>query len=751
MADSLHDLIAHSAPEDGGEPQSLYCHARNVAGMAAEFAAPFESETIARWLGWWHDAGKAHPAVQDYLTADDPSPPGPDHSSVGMLKADEVMGLLAHNIAGHHGGLANQSGENGLSDRIRSKRTDDRIGEALALAETLVAAHAPSIGARDLPGFLQELGAESRTKRGYEFWLRMLHSALVDADCLDTERHFDPERFAARETEDSISDLWAQFEENQRALMAEAEPTVVNRRRRDVYEAAIDAAEQPPGVFSMTVPTGGGKTRSAMGFGLRHARAHDKNRVIVALPYTSIIEQNADVYREIFGEQVVLEHHSAVRAEAEPGDEAPPERWRRLATQNWDAPVVVTTTVQLLESLFTNHNGRLRKLHRLANSVVVLDEVQTLPPRLMNATLDGLRELKAHYGASILLCTATQPALTERPGFPEGLDERTEIVPDPAGLYDDLRRVEYDVQVDAPWTWTDVADDLMAHRQAMAVLNTKDDAAAVLDELPADPSILHLSTRLCGAHRRRVLAEVRCRLQDDEPVRLVATQVVEAGVDLSFPRVLRALGPLDSIIQAAGRCNREGERDVGEVTVFRPAAGDKPYGNTPQGAYLRGCSIAWQLFQNDPDLDLHDPTVPRHYFRQLYDSSDLDEADVQTLRAEFQFEQVADEYRLIEDDTTPVVVNYGDGWSILDDVVETAEHTEFVNRADGRRLQPYTVSLYEHALDEAVRKGNAHELVPDLDLWRWDGGYDAGSLHEGGTDGGRGLHTEGPTTDNLIV
>jgi CRISPR-associated endonuclease/helicase Cas3 len=743
MPDSLHDLIAHSAPEGGGEPQSLYDHARNVAEMAAEFAAPFDSETIARWLGWWHDAGKADAGIQAYLRGEGESR---DHSSVGMLAVPDDMALLAHNVAGHHGGLANQSGENGLRDRISRKKEDERIGRVLEQVRPLVEEHAPALHRDQLPDFLQEAEGRDEARRRYDFWLRMLHSALVDADCLDTERHFDPERFAARETEDSISDLWAQFEENQRALMAEAEPSVVNRRRRDVYEAAVDAAEQPPGVFSMTVPTGGGKTRSAVGFGLRHAQIHDKNRVIVALPYTSIIEQNADVYREIFGEQVVLEHHSAVRAEAVPGDEAPPERWRRLAAQNWNAPVVVTTTVQLLESLFTNHNGRLRKLHRLANSVVVLDEVQTLPPRLMNATLDGLRELKAHYGTSILLCTATQPALTERPGLPEGLDERTEVVPDPAGLYDDLRRVEYDVQVDAPWTWTEVADDLMAHRQAMAVLNTKDDAAAVLDELPADPSILHLSTRLCGAHRRRVLAEVRCRLQDDEPIRLVATQVVEAGVDLSFPRVLRALGPLDSIIQAAGRCNREGERDVGEVTVFEPVEG-----GTPPGAYRTGRDIARQLFRNDPELDLHDPTVPRRYFRQLYGSRELDKADVQSLRAEFQFEQVADEYRLIEDDTTPVVVEYGDGWSILDDVVETAEHTEFVRRADWRRLQPYTVSLYEHALEEAMRKGNAHELVPDLDLWRWDGGYDAGSLHEGGADGGRGLHTGGPDAGRLVV
>ena len=741
MSDSLHNLIAHSAPK-GGEVQSLYDHAKNVAEMAAEFAAPFDSSEIARWLGWWHDAGKAHPDIQVYLEGEGESK---DHSSVGMLAAADGFQLLAHNVAGHHGGLANHQD---LKDRIRRKRGETRITEALDIAQPLIREHAPSIGPEHLPAFLQDAPSETETKRRYDFWLRMLHSALVDADCLDTERHFNPDRFATRSVDASLDDLWRRFDADQQALVDDADDTLVNRRRQAVYDAALGRASDPPGVFSMTVPTGGGKTRSAMAFGLQHARAHGKRRVVVALPYTSIIEQNADVYRDIFGDGVVLEHHSAVRSEAKPGDESNAERWRRLAAQNWDAPIVVTTTVQLLESLFANHNGRLRKLHRLAESVIVLDEVQTLPPRLLEATLDGLRELVTHYGATVLLCTATQPALTARPDVPDfpGLDDVTEIVPDPPALYRDLKRVTYDVQVEAPWTWDEVAGTLLDARQAMAVLNTIDDAAAVLDALPDDESTLHLSTRLCGAHRRRVLTEVRRRLDVGEPIRLVATQVVEAGVDISFPRVLRALGPLDSIIQAAGRCNREGERDTGHVTVFEPAEG-----GTPPGAYCTGRDIARQLFRHTPGLDLHDPQWPRRYFERLYDSRNLDAEDVQQLRAEFQFSTVAERYRLIADDTTPVVVEYGEGWDTLDDVVTKAEHAGFVHRDDWRRLQPYTVSLYEHALEEAVRQGNARELIPDLGLWRWDGGYDGGTLHTGGSRGGRGLHTEGPPASALMV
>lgn len=745
MAETLRDLIAHSAPEEGGPPQTLYDHAKNVAEMAAEFAAPFDSEAFARWLGWWHDAGKAHPDIQAYLQGKGESK---DHSSVGMLEAAEDFQLLAHNIAGHHGGLANQQD---LKDRIRRKREEARIIEALDIAQPLIRERAPSLGPDHLPAFLQNAQSEKEAKRRYDFWLRMLHSALVDADCLDTERHFNPEQFAERSADVSLEELWERFDADQQALLDGADDTPVNRRRQAVYEAAVERATDSPGFFSMTVPTGGGKTRSAMAFGLQHALAHGKRRVVVALPYTSIIEQNADVYRAIFGDGVVLEHHSAVRERANPDvqpDAESVERWRRLAAQNWDAPVVVTTTVQLLESLFANHNGRLRKLHRLAESVVVLDEVQTLLPRLLEATLDGLGELVEHYGATVLLCTATQPALTARPDAPDfpGLEDVTEIVPDPTALYRDLKRVTYDVQVDAPWTWDDVAEALLDERQAMAVLNTIDDAAAVLDALPDDDATLHLSTRLCGAHRRRVLAEVRRRLDAGKPIRLVATQVVEAGVDISFPRVLRALGPLDSIIQAAGRCNREGERDTGQVTVFEPAEG-----GTPPGAYRTGRDITRQLFTHAPDLDLHDPQWPRRYFERLYDSRNLDADDVQQLRAEFQFATVAERYRLIADDTTPVVVDYGEGWDILDDVVTKAEHASFVHREGWRRLQPYTVSLYEHALEEATRQGHARELIPDLGLWRWDGGYDSGSLHTGGIQGGRGLHADGPSAGTLIV
>ena len=747
---TLSDLVAHSAPEGSGEEQSLEDHLRGVAEKAAGFAEAFESEAFAEWLGWWHDAGKVHGDIQDYLNDRGPSK---DHSSVGMLHALDVPNLaLAHSIAGHHGGLLDHSA---LRERAGRKREETRITDALEQARGLLDAVAPD--APDAPpDYLQAPDGEEYRRRA-AFWLRMLHSCLVDADCLDTERHFDPERADRRDRSEapSLDELWRRFEADQQQLVEDARPlSEVNQRRQAVYEACLEHAADAPGFFSLTVPTGGGKTRSALAFALRHAMAHGKKRVVTALPYTSIIEQNADVYRDILEDEsdarpVVLEHHSAAGSASEDSsdddgepDETDIERWRRLSAQNWDVPVVMTTTVQLLESLFASRNGRVRKLHRLAGSVIVLDEVQTIPPKLLRSTLEALRQLVEHFGATVVLCTATQPALAEREDFPDGLPDVREITPDAQDLYGELRRVDYQKHLDEPWPWARVAEEMQTEEQSMVVCNTTDDARAALDALPDADHVRHLSARLCGAHRRRVLAEGRDRLDDGRPLHLVATQVVEAGVDISFPLVLRAAGPLDRIIQAAGRCNREAELKgrLGRVVVFRPEDG-----GTPPGAYEAGRDLTVNLLRDAPDLDLHDPELPRRYFAALYDTQNLDDAGIQQARAAWQFREVGRRYCLIDDDTTPVIVDYeGEGWDLAHEVADRAEYAGFVHRDDWRRLQPYTVKLHAWAFDQALDDGNVLPLAPDAapDLWRWDGGYD---------ERRRGLLWDGPSASALAV
>jgi CRISPR-associated endonuclease/helicase Cas3 len=459
----------------------------------------------------------------------------------------------------------------------------------------------------------------------------------------------------------------------------------------------------------MTVPTGGGKTLAGMAFALRHAMAHAKRRVIVAIPYTSITEQTAAVYREVFGEHAVLEHHSAARLPEHDDDEPTRDHlWQRLAAENWDAPVVVTTTVQLFDSLFGNRVSTSRKLHNLSDAVVILDEVQMLPPKFIAPILDVLRGVVDHYGATVLLSTATQPQFAH-PAFAD----LPEIAPDPTVLFAQIRRVEYMVD-DKPWSWDDAAAALVARPQAMMVLNTKADARAVLKAL-GDPDALHLSTNLCGAHRRDVLGEVRRRLDGGKPCRLVTTQVVEAGVDLDFPAVYRAMGPLDRVIQAAGRCNREGRLERGEVTVFTPAEG-----GLPPGAYRTATQIFRKLLRSGHP-DLHDPAVPGAYFKELYDKLDTDAEGIQPLRARMNFPEVAHRFHLIEDETDDIVVSYGDAQAqgIVKAAIDALKSRRGRARELMRRIRPYTVGLRSRAITRAASRGLVTPIIDGV--WEWTG------------------------------
>ncbi len=437
---------------------------------------------------------------------------------------------------------------------------------------------------------------------------------------------------------------------------------------------------------------------------------------MAALPYTSIIEQNAAVYRRIFGAEAVLEHHSALRTEDASGEASERERRRRLAAQNWNAPIIVTTTVQLLESLFSNQNKRCRKLHRLVGSVIILDEVQTLPPRLLRPTLEVLQHLVDHYGVTLLLCTATQPALHRRDGF-EGLRDVREITGEPQALYRALQRVRYEIRP-ASMTWAEVAAEMREAGQALSVCNTTADAQALLAALPNADHVVHLSARMCPAHRQHVLDQVKARLNSKAPVLLASTQCIECGVDVDFPRVFRAVGPLDSIIQAAGRCNREGKMAWGRVTIFEPEEG----GSLPPEAYKTGTDETRVLLGEEPPLDFHDPDVSLRYFRRLYQSSDTDKKGVQAKLQDFQFEQTGRAYRLIDDDSVPVVVRYEPAEEKIERVLKALRYKDRPSGADYRNLQPYTVNVRMRKLREAAGVGLCRETAPDL--WVWEGDYD---------------------------
>lgn len=709
LADSL---VAHTPPPGTNRWHLLLDHLTGVAELARDFAEPFGAAAIAYQLGLWHDVGKSNPAFQTYLQRCHREPDvkvrGPDHKAAGSQLAQQHMQLLALLVQGHHGGLRTRSE---CSDWLNKCLTNETKldGHTPAAMDAIhrVREFLPSVEPTErlpVPSFVK--GPHTT-----EFFLRMVFSALVDADFIDTERHFNPDRTAVRGSRVSLNELLARFKANQAALSSGLHSTL-GAARDAMYQDCLRAAEQPPGLFRLAIPTGGGKTRSGMAFALHHALRHGLKRVIVAVPFISVTEQTADVYREIFQngdeEQVVLEHHSGATQRDETADYSPQERWRRMAAENWDAPIVVTTTVQFFQSLFANSTTSCRKLHRLARSVIILDEVQTLPPQLLTPILDTIQQLCAHYGTTVVLSTATQPAFESITQFAELRAQ--EIVPDAARWFVALKRVNYEWQLERPRDWQEVSNELRTASQAMAVVNTKRDALALLDALQ-DNEALHLSTLLCGAHRRAVIAEVRQRLQDGQPCRLVATQVVEAGVDLDFPLVLRALGPLDRIIQAAGRCNREGRAERGRVVVFEPSEGGLPPG--PYKAATNLTRTALSRGELDPD----NPEQIRRYFEQLYGTLDLDARQIQKLRAELDYPETAKRFRMIEEETEDVIIStYGGRQEqIAADI--TLVRTDPTRRREAlRRLQLYTVAIFARDAERYRRQGFIEALLPDEQL-----------------------------------
>lgn len=691
---------AHSRNAHGVR-QELREHLEAVAGLAADYADAFGAGHLARAAGLWHDLGKYNPEFQRYLIESEAGQrargTGPDHKAAGTLLAAQLCQPLAPIIAGHHGGLKDLADLKGrLSEWGKQAAPSDALRRA---APDLQQPPCPTLP----PAFV-------RSTLATEFFIRMLFSTLVDADYLDTEQHIAAERAAARQGSLSLSELWERFRRYHDTLTGGDGP--VNALRAEVYAACLQAAELPPGLFRLTVPTGGGKTLSGMAFALRHALCHDLRRVIIGVPYTTITEQTARVYREVFGsDRAVLEHHSAIDP-AGVDDQTDAGLWGRLAAENWDEPIVVTTTVQLFESIFARSTNRCRKLHRLARSVIILDEVQTLPPHLLAPILDALTTLTTQYGTTVVLCTATQPALDDSPEF-KGLVGVREIAPDPRRLFAALRRVNYELPApDELWSWEQAAVEMQSSPQALAIVNTVKDALALFDALD-DPDAFHLSTRLCGAHRRQVLAEVKRRLRAGEPCRLVSTQVVESGVDVDFPLVLRAVGPLDRIVQAAGRCNREGRLAMGRVVVFDPADG-----SLPPGAYRTATQQSAMLLRKE-GADLHDPALYQKFFSRLYDKLNLDREEIQDLRAHLRYEEVAKKFQMIDDNTISVVVRYD---VRAERLLEQARQVRFLSRDLLRALQPYMVSIFEDLAGKYRARGMIEEVREGLCAWA--GEYD---------------------------
>lgn len=720
--------IAHAAQNlDGSwrEPHDLIAHLNGVADLAASFAKTFGASDWARMAGLWHDLGKFRPRFQRYIRiasgfeadAHIKGEAGKaPHSTAGALLACDRFGVkgrvLAYLIAGHHAGLSDWQSENSnLQHRLEQEESRKELEEAMM--------QPAAVAVLDSASFAADLRAIPGGREGFALWVRMLFSCLVDADFLDTEAYMNPDTSVRRSDWPEISLLLELFDQHMAAFAAQAEVTPVNTLRAEILAQCRAKATEPPGLFSLTVPTGGGKTLSSMAFALEHARHHGKRRVIYVIPYTSIIEQTADVYRVIFGD-AVIEHHS--NAEAEPERE---NHKSRLACENWDAPIVVTTNVQFFESLFAARTSRCRKLHNIVDSVVVLDEAQLLDPNFLQPILDTLRLLTTHYGVSVVLSTATQPALSTREYFDatksrRGLDGVREIITDPDALYRELKRVEVTLPVDLnmPTTWEALAEELAGYQTALAIVNTRRHARDLHRLMPQ--GTLHLSALMCGAHRSDVIGEIKARLKAGQATRVVSTQLVEAGVDLDFPVVYRALAGLDSIAQAAGRCNREGRLNaagrLGSVKVFVPPQPAPP-------GLLRTGEDACKSVLYGQEGEVLDRTLFSRYFERLYHDCELDaegigqllETDGNTLAVNFR--TAAEHFKLIKDgDTAPVVVLYRgrDGKDQTIDALLGSLRKDGPQRWLMRKLQRYTVNTRLRDAGRLQSQGDIQELIPGL-------------------------------------
>ncbi|MEW5757076.1 MAG: CRISPR-associated helicase Cas3' [Pseudomonadota bacterium] len=706
--------LAHVKQTASGEWR-IHCleeHLREVGRLAAEMAAGFKGDEWAKVAGLWHDLGKYRPAFQGYIKKESGYDPEAhieqsdgkvDHSTAGAIHAmdfNKVAGqLLAYLIAGHHAGLPDWNGadvgESALEHRLEKGKKKNYLNESMqaGIPEDILSPRFNS--SKPLGG-----------SEGLHLWLRMLFSCLVDADFLDTERFMEPEKAAARQACWSLQDLKDRFDAYMAEKAINSKATAVNQCRAVILKDCRKAGLESPGIYTLTVPTGGGKTLSGMAFALEHAAKHQKQRIIVAIPYTSIIEQTAEQYRAIFGE-AVLEHHSNLDPEKENAKS-------RLAAENWDAPIVVTTNVQLLESLFAARTSRCRKLHNLVNSVIIIDEAQLLPPDYLQPILDVLRLLTENYGVTLVLSTATQPALgSVKDNFGRtvlrGLDARREIVSDVDGLFSALARVEVKTPADMSQrrTWEELANEICQHDSVLAIVNSRKDARELHRLMPKGTT--HLSAQMCGEHRSEVIADIKRKLKNGEPVRVISTQLVEAGVDLDFPVVYRALAGLDSIAQAAGRCNREGKLEKGKVVVFVPP---KP---SPKGMLLYGEQATRSVWHGNDESPLSHKLFDA-YFRQYFGQETPDKHGVMPLlttdarQGMVQFRSAAKRFRLIDDAGQSVLVPYGnDGFKWLDMLRKLGPERYLM-----RKLQRYSVNVYENEFNKLRKIGAIEELHPGI-------------------------------------
>lgn len=712
----MHETISHLYIDKTNNKwviQSNEDHTNGVAKLSSQFAGEFGMYAWGEVLGMLHDKGKESIAFQQYIkkasgyAPDAKVPPEHHHAYVGAIMAQKLYGKTLDNffvnqIWSHHTGLHD-------IDELNSERSELRneIPSEIDVNVDKIKL--------DTPRFRMD-------KQDFHHLSRVLFSCLVDADYLDTEAFMAPQTSKLRQNKSTIEELLPLLKLKLEELKAKSSVSEVNKIRDKIQQCCAVMAETPIGFYSLTVPTGGGKTLSSLLWAMKHAIHNGQRRIIIAIPYTSIIMQTAATLRGIFGAENVLEHHCNVDPE-NIKDEVLRAKMK-LATENWDYPLIVTTNVQLFESMFSNKPSACRKLHNIVNSVIILDEVQTLPTDYLQPIVDSLKTYNRIFKTSVLFTTASQPVLSgliegccPKASF-KGIDNVGEIIPEDFKLHDKLRRVRLDIN-DEGKSYDEVADMLAQHKRVLCIVNTRKDAKEIYKRLPQEGITLHLSKNMCPAHISETIDNIKAALKDDnqEIIRVVSTQLIEAGVDIDFPVVYRQEAGLDSILQAAGRCNREGKSEVCTTHVFSLT---KEH-NLPRGEMQAADNARQSL---DKSSDWFAPSTMSEYFKQLYCRKDsFDKKDMKHYLynpKELYFATGAKEFQLIDDTGVSVVVCWKDSMELLQQLLQ--EGPSYVLM---KKLAQYTVNVNKSDFQALAEMGVVSEKKEGLFVIDYKQQYDS--------------------------
>ncbi|MDD2402095.1 MAG: CRISPR-associated helicase Cas3' [Clostridia bacterium] len=704
---------AHSSKNTEKPWQTVVEHLSETARIAKDNASKFNAGEFGYICGLLHDIGKYSQKFQQKIHGEILNV---DHSSAGAKEVVNLYGqavgkLLAYCIAGHHSGLPNY-GTEASTEGTLCARFNKEIEDFSAYKNEIEVVSASTLQGLPVRPIEQYQGFT------LSFFVRMIYSCLVDADFINTEKYMS-EILKPRGNNITISQLNDTFNTYLSHLVCEK--TKINVKRNDILERCLSMAKREPGFYTLTVPTGGGKTYSSLAFALNHATLNKLEKVIYVIPYTSIIEQNAKVFKDVLGNENVLEHHSNYQFDRNSDENIQGiEEKLKLASENWDIPIVVTTNVQFFESLFSNKSSRCRKIHNISKSVIIFDEAQMLPVEYLKPCLLAVSELVKNYGSTVVFCTATQPSINEL--LPSSV-KPIEMMDDPRQLYKDFKKVK--VVKKGEMDDDTLANEIIKLKQVLCIVSTRKHAKEIFNKIKGDA--FHLSTLMCPIHRQDTFKEIKKRLKEKKSCKVVSTQLIEAGVDVDFPVVYRSLAGIDSIVQSAGRCNREGLLSSGNVFVFKPVSEFAK----AKGYLERTAKVAEMVLRNyDDPISLE---AIDYYFKMLYDIEGEQALDKKGIidcfeerykQLEFDFQTVAEEFKLIENNMYSIVIPYNED---AEKLIKEAYFNPYP-RSVARKLQLYTVSIYENEY-KTLLKNAMIKTVNDsfLVLDNFENNYDKGT------------------------